>query len=102
LEVESKTFRKNNNITAMEGANKLFNEQVSISKQLETKICIYFRIISYVFASTAPNLFIAQYLIKQFNFTVLYLHLKLQNLKIQRDVKLHFFLENRDIRLHYL
>jgi len=71
----------------MEDVNKLFNEKVSISKQHETKICFfYLRNLSYVFARTASRVFIAQYLIKQFNFTVLYLQLKLQNLKIQRDV----------------
>ena len=74
-------------ITGMEDVNKLFNEKVSISKQHETKICFfYLRNLSYVFARTASRVFIAQYLIKQFNFTVLYLQLKLQNLKIQRDV----------------
>ena len=84
----------------MEDANKLFNEQVSIFNSMKQKsVFFYFRILSYVLSSTASEVFTAQNLIKQFNFTALYLHLKLQNLKIQRDVKLYFFV---DIYLHYL
>ena len=60
-------------MTGMEDANKLFDEQVSISKQHETKICFFhFPFLSDVFASIASKLFIPQYLIKQFNFTVLH------------------------------